>query len=161
MQAAASSVVENIAAPLADDDLDQLPPCLWADPTTAQDTLVQASTIAPATLEQKKTLFLSAPKFAVVGASMNDSKNGSKVGYPNGNNPDKPDHGVQALKWLVEQHKDVVPVNLEATEIQGIKCIKSLSELPDPTHTSVSIVVPPKVHISSSFRQHLLSNLSR
>ncbi|KAJ7935567.1 CoA-binding protein, partial [Mycena leptocephala] len=75
--------------------------------------------------------FLSAPKFAVVGASTDPSKNGSK-----------------ALKWLVEQHKDVVPVNLEATEIQGIKCIKSLSELPDPTHTSVSIVVPPKVTLS-------------
>ncbi|KAJ7626683.1 CoA-binding protein, partial [Mycena polygramma] len=72
--------------------------------------------------------FLSAPKFAVVGASTNESKNGSK-----------------ALKWLVEQHKDVVPINLKATEIQGIKCLKALSELPDPTHTSVSIVVPPKV----------------
>ncbi|KAJ7459787.1 CoA binding domain-containing protein [Mycena latifolia] len=75
----------------------------------------------------KRGLFLSATKFAVVGASTNPSKNGSK-----------------ALKWLLDHHKDVTPVNLKASEIQGIKCVKTLSELPDPTHTSVSIVVPPK-----------------
>lgn len=53
----------------------------------------------------------------------------------------------QALKWLVEQHKDVVPINPEASEIQGIKCMKTLSELPDPTHTAVSVVVHPKVGV--------------
>ncbi|KAJ7134545.1 CoA binding domain-containing protein [Mycena epipterygia] len=79
-------------------------------------------------LSQKKALFLSAPKFAVVGASTNASKNGSK-----------------ALKWLIEQHKDVVPINPKASEIQGIKCMKTLSELPDPTHTAVSVVVRPEV----------------
>ncbi|KAJ7485577.1 CoA binding domain-containing protein, partial [Mycena latifolia] len=80
------------------------------------------------TLEQKKEYFLSAPKFAVVGASTNPTKNGFKI-----------------LKWLLEHHKDVVPINLKASEIQGIKCMKTLSELLDPTHTSVSIVVPPEV----------------
>ncbi|KAJ6619439.1 CoA binding domain-containing protein [Mycena sp. CBHHK59/15] len=78
------------------------------------------------TLQQKEAMFLSASKFAVVGASSNSSKFGSK-----------------ALKYLIEQHKDVVPINPKATEIQGLKCLKSLSELPDPTHTSVSVVVPP------------------
>ncbi|KAJ7640537.1 CoA binding domain-containing protein [Mycena rosella] len=78
-------------------------------------------------LSQKEARFLSAPKYAVVGASTDTSKNGSK-----------------ALKWLVDQRKDVTPVNLKAIEIQGLKCVKALSELPDPTHTSVSIVVHPK-----------------
>ncbi|KAJ7254386.1 CoA binding domain-containing protein [Mycena haematopus] len=82
---------------------------------------------AAPTLEQKEALFLSAPHFAVVGASTSESKNGTK-----------------ALNWLIKENKDVVPVNLNAPEIHGIKCKKSLSELPDPTHTSVSIVVPPK-----------------
>ncbi|KAJ7095937.1 CoA binding domain-containing protein [Mycena belliarum] len=80
-----------------------------------------------AIVNQKKERFLSAPYFAVVGASTNPAKNGYK-----------------ALKWLVEQHKDVTPVNLKASEIQGLKCVKALSELPDPTHTSVSIVVHPE-----------------
>ncbi|KAJ6509033.1 kinase-like domain-containing protein [Mycena sanguinolenta] len=82
---------------------------------------------ASPTLKQKQALFLAAPHFAVVGASTSESKMGAKV-----------------LKWLIERSKDVIPVNHIAQEIQGIKCIKSLSELPDPTHTSVSIVVPPK-----------------
>ncbi|KAJ6508891.1 CoA binding domain-containing protein [Mycena sanguinolenta] len=86
---------------------------------------------ASPTLEQKEALFLSAPHFAVVGASTSESKNGTK-----------------ALKWLIKESKDVIPVNLIAQEIQGIKCMKSLSELPDPTHTSVSIVVPPKTTLA-------------
>ncbi|KAJ7366783.1 CoA-binding protein, partial [Mycena albidolilacea] len=76
--------------------------------------------------------FLSASHFAVVGASRNDTKNGSK-----------------ALGWLVKQKKEVIPINLNAPEIQGIKCKKSLSELADPTHTSVVIVVPPKVTLEA------------
>ncbi|KAJ7829415.1 CoA binding domain-containing protein [Mycena olivaceomarginata] len=72
--------------------------------------------------------FLSASKFAVVGASTNPAKNGSK-----------------AFKFLLSQHKEVVPINPNALEIQGIKCLKTLSQLPDPTHTSVSIVVKPQV----------------
>ncbi|KAF7365290.1 CoA-binding domain-containing protein [Mycena venus] len=80
-------------------------------------------------LQQKQGRFLSASHFAVVGASTNPAKNGSK-----------------ALKFLLGQHKDVVPINPNATtDIQGLKCLKALSELPDPTHTSVSIVVPPNV----------------
>ncbi|KAJ7655899.1 CoA binding domain-containing protein [Mycena rosella] len=81
-------------------------------------------------LAQKEARFLSAPKFAVVGASSDTSKNGSKA---------------SALRYLIKQRKDVVPINLKASEIQGLKCLKELSELPDPTRTSVSIVVPPKV----------------
>ncbi|KAJ7644073.1 CoA binding domain-containing protein [Roridomyces roridus] len=98
--------------------------------TTTTTTTAPTSTL-PAidtTLEQKEARFLSAPKFAVVGASTTSTKNGFK-----------------ALKWLVDHNKDVVPVNPNATEIQNIRCLKTLSELPDPTHTAISIVVPPQV----------------
>ncbi|KAF7373176.1 Kinase-like protein [Mycena sanguinolenta] len=113
------------------------------DPSPAVPTVRAAAVDVPAvqmsrpvpgaspTLEQKKASFLSAPHFAVVGASTSEDKMGTKV-----------------LKWLIKGSKDVVPVNLVAQEIQGIKCMKSLSELPDPTHTSVSIVVPPKATLA-------------
>ncbi|KAJ7780566.1 CoA binding domain-containing protein [Mycena maculata] len=80
------------------------------------------------TLAQKEARFLSAPKFAVVGASSTISKNGFK-----------------ALKFLVDRHKDVVPINPNVTEVLDIPALKTLSELPDPTHTSVSIVTQPAV----------------
>ncbi|KAJ7202265.1 hypothetical protein C8J57DRAFT_1016636, partial [Mycena rebaudengoi] len=51
----------------------------------------------------------------------------------------------QALKWLLEQRKDFVPINLKETEIQGLKCLKSISELPDLKNTAVCIVVKPNV----------------
>ncbi|KAJ7505393.1 CoA binding domain-containing protein [Mycena galericulata] len=95
---------------------------------TPKNVLVEEPTNnAAPTLEQKEARFLSAPLFAVVGASSSVTKNGFK-----------------ALKWLADHHKDVVPVNLKASEILGMKCVTAISALPDPTHTSVSIVVPPK-----------------
>ncbi|KAJ7243961.1 CoA binding domain-containing protein [Mycena rebaudengoi] len=82
---------------------------------------------ATAALEREKEVYwMSAPKFAVVGASTNPSK-----------------YGYQAFKWLLDQHKDAVPIHLTATEVQGVRCIRSITELPDPTHTAVCIVVPP------------------
>ncbi|KAF7291576.1 CoA-binding domain-containing protein [Mycena chlorophos] len=85
------------------------------------------TTTAAATLLTKRIRFLSAPKFAVVGAS-NDSKK----------------FGFKDLKWLLDHKKDVVPINLKPGKIQGIECYQSLSQLPDPKHTAVVIVVPPK-----------------
>ncbi|KAJ6608863.1 NAD-P-binding protein, partial [Mycena sp. CBHHK59/15] len=76
-----------------------------------------------------QTRFLSAPKFAVVGASDDSSKFGAKV----------------IFSHFRSQQKDVVPININETHVQGIRCLKSLSELPDPTHTAVSIVVSPSV----------------
>ncbi|KAJ7069853.1 hypothetical protein C8F01DRAFT_977505 [Mycena amicta] len=78
--------------------------------------------------QEKLHRFLSATKFAVVGASNDTSKYGFKVDF----------------KWLIDRKKDAVPVNLKPGEILGIKCFQSLSQLPDPTHTAVVIVVPPK-----------------
>ncbi|KAJ6602347.1 CoA binding domain-containing protein [Mycena sp. CBHHK59/15] len=84
-----------------------------------------------AVLVKKQTRFLSAPKFAVVGASDDASKFGAKV-----------------FSHLRGQQKDVVPININETHVQGIRCLKSLSELPDPTHTAVSIVVPPSATLN-------------
>ncbi|KAJ6590862.1 hypothetical protein B0H10DRAFT_1830429 [Mycena sp. CBHHK59/15] len=73
-------------------------------------------------------MFLSAPSFAVVGASENESKFGTIV----------------RLFFLLKG-RDVVPINPFASESQGIPCLKSLADLPDPARTSVSIVTQPSV----------------
>ncbi|KAI0688186.1 NAD-P-binding protein [Cytidiella melzeri] len=81
----------------------------------------------PGTEEQKKT-FISSSKFAVVGASKDEAKFGTKV-----------------LKWYLENNKDVTPVHPKETEIQGVAAIRALSDLPDPTNTSVSVITGPKI----------------
>lgn len=81
----------------------------------------------PGTEEQKKA-FLSSSKFAVVGASKDEAKIGTKV-----------------LKWYLENNKDVTPVHPKETEIQGVTAIRALSDLPDPTNTSVSVITGPKI----------------
>lgn len=37
----------------------------------------------------------------------------------------------------------MVPINPRGEEIEGLKCAKSLSELPEPNDVAVSIVTPP------------------
>ncbi|KAJ6480309.1 CoA binding domain-containing protein [Mycena sanguinolenta] len=79
-------------------------------------------------LESKKQLFLSAPSFAVVGASDDDTKFGTIV-----------------FKTMLEQGLDVVPINPFVTESQGVPCLDSLAEIVDPARTSISIVTQPSV----------------
>jgi len=81
----------------------------------------------PGSAEVKK-LFLSSPKFAVVGASKDQSKFGTKV-----------------LKWYQVRNKDVTPVHPKENELEGIAAIRTLSELPNPTETSVSIITNAKI----------------
>ncbi|KAJ7241415.1 NAD-P-binding protein [Mycena rebaudengoi] len=78
---------------------------------------------AASNIENKQELFLSAPSFAVVGASNNETKFGTIV-----------------FKTLLAHGADVFSV-----ASQGIPCLPSLADLPDPSHTSVSIVTPPSV----------------
>jgi len=75
-----------------------------------------------------KAAFMSSPHFAVIGASKDQSKFGTKV-----------------LKWYQVRNKDVVPVHPKEAELEGLVTIKSLYELKDPIHTSVSVVTPAKV----------------
>ncbi|GJE92777.1 CoA-binding protein [Phanerochaete sordida] len=78
--------------------------------------------------EEQKHAFLAAPHFAVVGASKDETKVGTKV-----------------LKWYAEHGKDVTPVHPKETEIQGHPTVRALADLPDPSHTSVSVVTGPKI----------------
>ena len=58
--------------------------------------------------------FLAPKKLAVAGASRNPKKFGGMV-----------------IKELKEKGFDVYPVNPNAEEVQGIRCFKSIAELPD------------------------------
>ncbi|KAJ7584068.1 NAD-P-binding protein [Mycena floridula] len=73
-------------------------------------------------------VFLSSPSFAVVGASKDQSKYGTKV-----------------LKWYQQREKDVKPVHPKETELEGLETVKSLLDLANPSQTSVSIITPPKI----------------
>ncbi|KIP06102.1 hypothetical protein PHLGIDRAFT_19525 [Phlebiopsis gigantea 11061_1 CR5-6] len=77
--------------------------------------------------EIKKT-FLSAPKYAVVGASKDQTKFGTKV-----------------LRWYLARSKDVIPIHPKETELEGVAVLHALADLPSPTQTSVSVITPPKV----------------
>jgi len=79
-------------------------------------------------LAKIKTTFMSSSHFAVVGASKDQAKFGTKI-----------------LKWYQARKKDVIPVHPKEEELEGLATIKSLHELEDPGHTSVSVVTPPKV----------------
>lgn len=81
-------------------------------------------------LAEKKAKFMSSPHFAVLGASKDERKVGTKI-----------------LKWYQERSKDIVPVHPKEAELEGLATIKSLHELKDPNHTSVSVVTPAKVTI--------------
>ncbi|EMD33784.1 hypothetical protein CERSUDRAFT_56617 [Gelatoporia subvermispora B] len=75
-----------------------------------------------------KKVFLSSPKFAVVGASKDQTKFGTKV-----------------LKWYQNRNKDVTPVHPKEDELEGLNTIRSIADLPSPTETSISIITPPKI----------------
>ncbi|KAI0339973.1 NAD(P)-binding protein [Trametopsis cervina] len=78
--------------------------------------------------EEQQRAFLSYSKFAVVGASKDEAKVGTKV-----------------LQWYVAHDKEVTPVHPKETEIQGIAAVRALADLPDPTNTHVSVITGPKI----------------
>ncbi|TBU48132.1 NAD(P)-binding protein [Dichomitus squalens] len=77
--------------------------------------------------EVQKT-FLSSPKYAVVGASKDQTKFGTKV-----------------LKWYQTREQDVTPVHPKEDELEGVKTVRSIGDLPSPSETSISIITPPKI----------------
>jgi len=91
------------------------------------------------TLAEIQRTFLSAPRFAVVGASKDQAKFGTRV-----------------LKWYQARELDVVPVHPKEQELEGVKAVSQLSELPSPKETSVSIITPPKVTLSILQAAHSL-----
>ncbi|KKA30603.1 hypothetical protein TD95_000841 [Thielaviopsis punctulata] len=85
--------------------------------------------------ESAASAFFSSAAFAVVGASSNPAK-----------------FGHQVFTWYLARSLPVVPVNPVASSISALSAsyatVPSLSALPDPTHTSVSIITPPAVTLN-------------
>ncbi|TFK25207.1 NAD-P-binding protein [Coprinopsis marcescibilis] len=85
----------------------------------------------PATSEIQSK-FLSSPFYAVIGASKDETKYGTKI-----------------LKWYKARDLTVTPLHPKESELQGISALKSIADLPSPQETSISIVTPPKVTLGA------------
>jgi len=76
--------------------------------------------------------FFSSPTFAVVGASSDPAKFGNKI-----------------FAWYTSHSLPVTPINPTSPTItlnkQAYPALSSLTALPSPTTTSVSIVTPPAI----------------
>ncbi|KAF8840852.1 NAD(P)-binding protein [Paxillus ammoniavirescens] len=83
-----------------------------------------------ATSIEKQKFFLTHKKYAVVGASTDQSKWGTKI-----------------LQWYIARNMDVTPVHPTNGELEGLKTVKSIDELPSPKETALSIVTPGKITI--------------
>ena len=73
------------------------------------------------------TRFLDSPAFGVVGASPRRHKYGNKV-----------------LRCYQQNGRTAIPVNPREPEIEGVRCVASVLELPDAVH-SISVITPPAV----------------
>jgi predicted CoA-binding protein len=71
---------------------------------------------------------MSQPSVAIVGASSDRTKYGNK-----------------AVRAHQQQGFDVYPVNTKGGEIEGLTVYRSLSEIPLPRLTRVSMYVPPMI----------------
>lgn len=79
------------------------------------------------TIDQKIAAFLNAPAFGVAGASKNRDKYGNKI-----------------LRCYQLNGRKVIPINPVETEIEGVVCVKAVSDLPAEV-ASLSIITPPQV----------------
>ncbi|RYO98060.1 hypothetical protein DL765_010953 [Monosporascus sp. GIB2] len=82
------------------------------------------------TTEATARSFMSSMHFAVVGASSNPAKFGNKI-----------------FAWYLQRSLPVTPINRDSATIEAAgashAALQSLSALPDPKRTSVSVVTPP------------------
>jgi len=79
-------------------------------------------------VQEIQRLFLSAPSYAVVGASKDQKKYGTRV-----------------LKWYQARDINVTPVHPKEAELEGLKTLTNIGELSSPQETSVHVITPPKV----------------
>lgn len=79
------------------------------------------------TIDQKIADFLAAPVFGVAGASKNRDKYGNKI-----------------LRCYQMNGRKAVPINPVETEIEGVACVKTVSDLPAEV-TSLSVITPPQI----------------
>ncbi|KAI0267035.1 NAD-P-binding protein [Gloeopeniophorella convolvens] len=80
------------------------------------------------TATEIQKLFLSSPRYAVVGASKDTSKFGTKV-----------------LQWYLGRDLSVTPVHPKEAELEGVATVPTLADLAAPSQTSVSIITNAKV----------------
>ncbi|THU86240.1 NAD(P)-binding protein [Dendrothele bispora CBS 962.96] len=78
--------------------------------------------------EAVKVAFFKSSSFAVVGASKDQTKFGTKV-----------------LQWYKARNLEVTPVHPKESELEGLATIKSIEELKSPSTTSISIITPGRV----------------
>ncbi|KAG8875030.1 hypothetical protein FRB97_005478 [Tulasnella sp. 331] len=76
--------------------------------------------------------FLSSPEFAILGASKDETKIGSKL-----------------LQWYISHGKTITPAHPKEDVLGGIPTVRKLSDLASPQETSLSIVTPPKITLSA------------
>ena len=79
------------------------------------------------TIQEQIEKFLASPAFGVVGASTNRHKYGNKV-----------------LRCYQQHGRNVIPVNPNEPEIEGIPCAATISDLPSDVE-SISMITPPAV----------------
>ena len=79
------------------------------------------------TIDAKIAAFLAAPAFGVAGASKNRDKYGNKI-----------------LRCYQMHGRKAVPINPVEAEIEGVACVKSVSDLPAEV-TSLSVITPPQI----------------
>lgn len=78
-------------------------------------------------MRERIQTFLAAPAFGVVGASSKPHKYGNKV-----------------LRCYLQNGRKAIPVNPVEDAIEGIDCVKSVTDLPAEV-TSISVITPPQV----------------
>src|SRR5678816_938131 len=78
-------------------------------------------------LDERMKDFLAGTTFAVAGASPNRAKFGNKV-----------------LRCYLQNGRRAFAVNPLNTEVEGVPCVKTLADLPEPVH-GLSIITPPQV----------------
>ncbi len=79
------------------------------------------------TIENQVDAFLAGKRFAVVGASRDRAKYGNKV-----------------LRVYQQNNREVVPINPNAAEVEGLNAYPDLKSLDEPVD-AVSIITPPEV----------------
>lgn len=79
------------------------------------------------TIDAKIAAFLAAPAFGVAGASKNRDKYGNKI-----------------LRCYQMHGRKAVPINPVEAEIEGVACVKSVSDLPAEV-ASLSVITPPQI----------------
>ena len=67
-----------------------------------------------------------------------------------GASADRVKFGNKVLRWYIENvgnSHQLFPVNPKSPELEGLKAIKSIGELPNPRETSISVITPPHVTV--------------